>query len=111
KPRPSFSIPGSWVNIDGRLGVVAVAGSGMSYQQATGYTRQAVYPDILCGSFHEGAKNFKKGEEVARRVVVFFLELSPKKTSTLAKAVKLDESQKVLRLKLPEGGEAAVPLL
>ena len=110
-PRPAFSIPGSWANVDGCLGVVAVAGSGMSYQQATKYTRQAVYPDMLCGSFRDGAKNFQKGEEVAHRVTVFFLELSPKKTAALAKTVKLDESQSVLRLKLPEGGEAAVPLL
>jgi hypothetical protein len=110
-PRPAFSIPGSWANVDGRLGIVAVAGSGMSYQPAAKYTRQAVYQDILCGSFREGAKKFNKGDEVAHRVTILFLELSPKETSALAKTVKMDESQKVLRLKLPEGGEATVPLL
>ena len=36
-PRPPMSIPGSWANIDGRLGVIMVAGSGMSYNQARNY--------------------------------------------------------------------------
>jgi hypothetical protein len=37
KSRPPMPIPGSWANVDGRLGVIMVAGSGMSYNQARKY--------------------------------------------------------------------------
>jgi hypothetical protein len=36
-PQKPLPLSGSWANVDGRLGVVIVAGSGLSYHQATGY--------------------------------------------------------------------------
>jgi hypothetical protein len=109
-----FALPGSWANVDGRLGVVMAVGSGLSYQQAAGYDpHTAVCPDILYGSFSDHTHHFKAGEQVAHRVVLFFVEVTPKTTSTLSRSFSIAEqpSAQVLRFKLPEGGQAEVPLL
>ena len=109
KPQKPFAIPGKWANVDGRLGMVTVMGSGMTYAQATEYNQQAVYADILYGSFSDRRKTFKAGDEVAHRILVFFTEITPEETSALAKSMKIEG--RVLRLTLPEGGEAEVDLL
>jgi hypothetical protein len=109
KPQQTVTLPGSWVNVDGRLGVVVAAGSGLAYDQATKYNPQGVYADVLYGSFSATAKQFKAGDEVAHRVVVFFAEVSPEETAALSQSVKIDGG--VLRLTLPEGGEGEVSLL
>jgi hypothetical protein len=103
-----------WANVDGGLGVVMVAGSGPSYHQAAGYDpHTAVCPDILDGSFSDRPQHFKTGEPFAHRIVLFFVEVTPKKTSTLSQSFSIAEKSgtPVLRFKLPEGGEAKVPLL
>ena len=113
-PQKPLALPGSWANVDGRLGVVMAAGSGLSYHQAAGYDpHTAVCPDILYGSFSDRPQHFKAGEQVAHRVVLFFVEVTPKTTSTLSRSFTIAEKSgaQVLRFKLPEGGEAAVPLL
>ncbi len=106
-------IPGSWANVDGRLGVVVVAGSGLTYGQSSGYDRNtAVCADVLYGSFAEGPKHFQAGDPVARRILLFFAEVTPRQTAALARAVRVEEKSghATLRFKLPEGGQAEVPL-
>jgi hypothetical protein len=112
-PRGPVAVPGSWANVDGRLGIVAVTGSGITYAQASGYSPGiSVCADILYGSFSDEPRTFKKGEQVAHRTAIFYLEVSPEKTAALARAravIKADGGN-VLRLRLPEGGVAKVPL-
>jgi hypothetical protein len=112
--QPAVALPGSWANVDGRLGIVAVLGSGMSYQQSKGYDpHTAVCADVLYGSFRKGSQHFKAGEEVARRVVLVFVEVTPKRTAALSQSFKITEKNgtKLLQVKLPEGSRAEVPLL
>jgi hypothetical protein len=114
QPQPAVALPGNWANVDGRLGVVMAAGSGLSYEQASAYDpHSAVCADILYGSFRDQQQRFKAGDQVARRIVVFFTEVTPKKTAALAASVKVEEGpqSRVLHFKLPEGGRADVPLL
>ena len=108
KPQKPAMIPGSWVNVDGRLGAVMVTGSGLNYTQASEYNGQAVYADVLYGSYSDQPRSFKAGDEVAHRVMIFFTEVSPDETESLAKSAKIEGS--ILRITLPEGGEAEVPL-
>ena len=90
------------------------AGSGLGYHQATGYDpHTAVCPDILYGSFSDHPQHFKAGAQIAQRIVLFFVEVTPKTTSTLSRSFSIAEKSgtRMLRLKLPEGGQAEVPLL
>jgi hypothetical protein len=113
QPQPAVALPGPWANVDGRLGVVVAAGSGLSYRQASGYDpHTAVCADVLYGSFLDRPRQFKAGEHVARRIVLFFAEITAKKTAALAQAVRIQATPgQVLQFKLPEGGQAEVPLL
>jgi hypothetical protein len=107
------ALPGSWANVDGRLGVVMVAGSGLSYSQAVMYDPgMAVYPDILYGSFSHRPRSLRAGSEVALRIVLFFVEVTPEETSAISQSVRIEDgtSGRALRFRLPEGGEAEVPL-
>ncbi len=101
-------IPGRWANVDGRLGVVMALGSGLAYQDVARYNRDGAREDFLYGSFSDERKEFKAGEQVARRVVVFFVETSPEETARLAEKVRIEG--RVLRLTLPEGREYQVGL-
>lgn len=109
KPLPVQAVSGTWANVDGRLGMVAVAGSGLAYEQATKYNGQGVYADVLYASFSDALRSFKAGEEVARRVVVLAVEITPEETAALCGSARVDG--KVLRFALPEGGDAEVALL
>jgi hypothetical protein len=114
KPQPQAALPGSWANVDRRLGIVMAAGSGLSYHQATGYDpHTAVCADVLYGSFSDRSQHFKSGDQVAHRIVVFFVEVTPRKTAALSKSVHLEDTvaPPVLRFKVPEGGRVEVPLL
>lgn len=113
-PGTPMPIPGSWANVDGRLGVIAVAGSGMSYNQANGYARGiSVREDILYSSFSNQPKAYKTGDAVAHRIALFFVEVTPKQTAALAQTVKIENqpSGRILRFKTPEGATAEIPLL
>lgn len=106
-------ILGNWANVDGRLGLVMLAGSGIAYQQATRYTRgMAVCSDILYGSFSNKHRSLKAGEEAAHRVAVLFVEVSPEQTAALAKDCRIETGPQgsVLRFKQPDGKETQVPL-
>ena len=109
KPQQAVAIPGLWANVDGRLGIVAVKGSGIAYAQANAYNPQGVHADILFGSFANEPRTFQAGSEVARRVVVVFTEVTPQQTEALSRSSSIDG--KVLRLILPEGAEAEIALL
>lgn len=113
KPRELYVLPGSWANVDGRLGVVVAAGSGLAYNQAAEYNAQGVHADVLYGSFSGTPRSFKAGDEVARRVVVYFVEVTPDETSALSQSVKIEDTPggQVLRFRLPEGAQGEVPLL
>ena len=107
-------ISGTWANIDGRLGVVMLAGSGIAYQQGSGYSPGiSVCSDILYGSFSNSPRTFKAGEEVAHRVAVFFVEVPAEQTPALAKDCHIETKPEVsvLHFKQPNGQQAEVPLL
>ena len=114
KPQQTFSLSGSWVNVDDRLGAVAVAGSGLAYTQASQYSPGiAVYTDMLYGSYCDRARRFKSGQTIAHRIVVFFVEVTPKETSVLAQACRIEKrtAGSVLLFKQPSGENIELPLL
>ena len=113
-PRPSMPIPGSWANVDGRLGVVMVAGSGMYYNQATNYAPGiSVRADILYSSFSNRPRSYKAGGEVAHRIALFFVEVTLAQTAALAQSIKIENlpPHPTLRFQTPEGAEVKIPLL
>ena len=114
KPREPVALPASWANVDSRLGVVMIAGAGMTYAQAAAYSPGiSVRSDILYGSFSNDIRQFKAGEEVAHRVVIFSVEVTPQETSALAQSCRIETKRggQVLRFKEAGGKEVEVPLL
>lgn len=113
KPQKPVALSGSWANVDGRLGVVMMDGAGMTYDQASKYSSLAVYTDILYGSYSDQARQFKTGDEVAHRVGVFFVEVTPRETASLAKSCRIETTPagQVLHFKQPEGKVVDLPLL
>ena len=114
KRQPAVGLPGSWANVDGRLGIVVVNGSGLTYVQASGYSRGiSVCTDILYGSYSNHPRRFEAGDEVAHRVEIFFTEVTPRETSKLAKSCKVETTPngQVLHFKQPDGNVSGVPLL
>jgi hypothetical protein len=113
-PRPPVALWGSWGNVGGRLGVVMMAGAGMAYAQASGYSPGiSVCADVLYGSYSDHPKEFKTGEEVAHRVAVLFAEVAPKDMPALARSCRIETKPggaQVLHFKQPGGGDAQVPL-
>ncbi|HZV36912.1 MAG TPA: hypothetical protein VFB72_20215 [Verrucomicrobiae bacterium] len=114
KPQPALAISGAWANVDGRLGLIMVAGGNLSYNQAKSYARGiSIYEDVLYGSYSTQPKQFKAGDEVAHHVAIVLLETSPKETAALAKSFKLEDrpAGKVLRFKPPGSREIELRLL
>lgn len=110
KPSGPGAIEGNWVNIDGRLGMVVVQGAGISYRPATAVTPGiSVKTDLLYGSFHDGKQTFKRGQEVGRRIVVCYVNVTPKEAARLARSCKVDGGR--LHVALGGGGAADIPLL
>jgi hypothetical protein len=113
KHEPPVALPGSWANVDDRLGIVALNGSGMAYAQASGYSRGiSVRTDILYGSYSNHPHRFDTGDNVAHRVAVFFVEVTPKETTSLAKSCRVETTLngQVLHFKQPDGRISEVPL-
>ena len=113
KPQKSVALKGSWANVDGRIGMVVVQGSGMTYAPASKYSPGiAVYSDILYGSYSDHARQFKAGDEVANRIVILFVEVTPEQTSALAKSCKIETTPggRVLHFRQPDGKDTEVPL-
>ena len=113
KPQKPVALSGSWANVDGRLGVVLLAGAGMAYGQASKYSPLAVYTDTFYGSYSNHPRQFKAGDEVAHRVGIFFVETTPGETAKLAKACRIETTPggQVLHFKQPGGKDAEVPLI
>ena len=113
EPKPVLHLAGSWANIDGRLGVVSVTGSGLSYVQGSGYLPGiSVCADILYGSYSDRQRQFNKNQVVARRIAIFFVEVTPQETSRLAKSWSLEEKHgtQILRFKQPNGEDARITI-
>lgn len=113
KPQKPVVLPGSWANVDGRLGVVMAEGAGMAYAQASGYSRgSSVYTDVLYGSYSDRPRPFKAGDDVAHRVVIFFTEITPQETSKLAQSCRIETTPagQVLHFTQPDGKSGEVPL-
>jgi hypothetical protein len=112
-PKHQATLAGSWVNADGRLGMVTLAGAGMSYAQASGYSPGiSVRSDILYGSFSDRSRQFKAGDEVAHRIAVLFVEVTAAETSALARGcrIELEAGGPMLHFKQPSGQDAQVAL-
>lgn len=112
-PQHQANLSGSWVNVDGRIGAVILKGSGIAYAQASDYSRGlSVYTDILYGSRSDQTRQFKAGKEVARRVAVCFVEVTPNETLALSQSCKHHTSHggEVLHIKQPDGRNAEVQL-
>jgi hypothetical protein len=99
---------GNWINIDGRLGVVAFSGSGIAYKDVANYNRDGAREDYLYCSFSDSAREFKAGSEVTRRVAVLYLEIDSKETARLDEHISIEG--KMLSVPLPEGGVYRVSL-
>lgn len=113
KPQAPIALTGSWANVDGRLGVIMLNGSGIAYVEASGYSRGiSVRTDILYGSYSDQPRRYKSGDEMARRVGIFYVEVTPAETASLAKScgVETTPNGQVLHFKQPHGKAAEVPL-
>lgn len=107
------TISGSWANVDGRLGIVVLSGSGMAYVQASGYSPGiCVCADTLYGSYSDRPRRFKAGDEVAHRLAICFVEVSPKETSKLAKSCRIENTStdSILYFKEPDGTDIEIAL-
>jgi hypothetical protein len=114
KPRQTVALSGSWVDVDGRLGMVTLAGQGIRYAQASGYSPGiSVCADVLYGSCLDQPRKFQAAEEVARRVAVFVVEAGARETSAVAQSCRIEKERggKVLHFNPPEGKGTVVPLL
>lgn len=102
----TIRIPGRWANVDGRLGVIAASGSGLAYRDVPKYNRNGAREDFLYGSFSSEPRDYKAGDLVAQRAVVFLTETSPEETAALADKVRIEKRADGTRLsvELPEGG-------
>lgn len=112
-PKPVSRLTGPWTNVDGRLGVVSVAGSGLSYLQGSGYLPGiSVCADILYGSYSDRPMQFKQGQIIARRLAIFFVEVTPRETSRLAKLASLEEKQgsQILHFKQPDSTDSQISI-
>ncbi|MBO0863263.1 MAG: hypothetical protein J2P21_33180, partial [Chloracidobacterium sp.] len=112
-PKPPMAIQGRWINVDGRLGVVSIAGSGLSYAQGSGYLPGiSVCADKLYGSYFDRPRQFRAGDVVARRLAVFLVEVTPQRMSRLTESYRIDEQDGVqmLRFKQPDGKDCKVQI-
>lgn len=111
KPQAIKKIAGNWGNVDGRLGMVSLAGSGMAYVQANRYSGgMSVYTDVLYGSYGARRKHYKAGEQIVRRVVVLYVEVSTAETAKLAKKCEIRNGN-VLHVAEPGGKAADIALM
>ncbi len=113
KPQPPVAVSGSWANVDSRLGIAMLSGSGLEYVQASKYGAMSIHSDLLYGSFTNRSVEFKAGEHVASRITILSVEVTPEETAALSKNAKIEEAEghRTLHFKLPEGGDVKIPLL
>ena len=101
----TIRIPGRWANVDGRLGIVVLSGSGMAYRDVGKYNRNGAREDFLFGSLSVEPREYKAGDVIARRAVLVLTETSPEETAALAEKARLDggTGRLHIRIELPEG--------
>jgi hypothetical protein len=86
-----------------------MAGAGMADAQGSGYSPGiSVCADFHYGSYSDQPKDFKTGQEVARRVAVVFVEVAPNEMSALARSCRIEVKPggQVLHFKQPGGSIA-----
>jgi hypothetical protein len=91
-PQPPAKLP-SWADVDGRVGIVMLSGAGVTYAQSSTYTRgMSVRADILYGSYSDTARQYKTGDEVAHRIIVFAMESTSEETAALAHSCGIESN-------------------
>ena len=113
-PRTPVQISGSWVNVDGRLGVAVVGSPSIAYVQAKGYTRGiSICSDILYGSFSDRPRRFHPGDEVAHRLAIFVVEVTPDQTKAMANSCTIETkgAEQVLYFNTPGATRTEIKLL
>lgn len=113
KTQPPKTITGNWANVDGRLGMIVIAGSGASYVQGSGYLPGiGVCADTLYGSYHTQSRKFKAGDEVARRAAIFVVETSAKETAAIANSCVVQPAAggEKLNFRTPDGQKVELTL-
>lgn len=114
RQRDTVPVSGSWANVDGRMGVIAIAGAGIAYKQAGGYSPGiSVCTDVLYGSYSDQVRHFKAGDKVARRLALFVVEVTPQETAAIARSCKVEgtATAPVLHFTDADGAQTTVPLL
>lgn len=96
----TIAIPGEWANVDGRLGVIAPSG-GLVYLDVPKYNRNGAREDFLYGSYSSQPREFRAGETVAARALLFLTETGPQETAAMVSKVRWDG--RTLSVELPEG--------
>lgn len=102
----TIHIAGKWANVDGRLGVISLAGSGLVYRDVPKYNRNGAREDFLYGSFSDEPREYRAGDVVARRALVFLTETSPGETAALAQSLRIEERDGRLRIHLELQGDS-----
>lgn len=113
KPQKSIALRGSWGNVDGRLAVVAAFGHSLACVPGTGYAPGiSVCADILYAEYSDHERQFKKGDEVANRIVLFCTEITPEETAELKESFVISgpPGGQILSFKPPHGSKEEVPL-
>ena len=113
-PQPLVQISGSWVNVDGQLGMAVVGKPSIAYVQAKGYTPGiSICSDILYGSFSDQPRHFHSGDEVAHRLAIFAVEVTPDQTKALANSCEIETTgaEQVLHFKAPGATRTEIKLL
>lgn len=84
-------IDGSWVNVDGRLGLILVAGAAISYLDTSRYSN-GIIRDTLCGSMPELPKDgqsFNAGATVVAHVAIVLAGADHSETEGVAASARL----------------------
>ena len=106
------ALPGSWVNIDGRLGLVTARGSSLLYRAAGKPNRPGAREDILIGAHRSGPRSFAKGGVVADRAGLLLPDASPEETGKIATTLRVERGKggTTLRFTGPDGRRHALAL-
>jgi hypothetical protein len=112
-PKPSMAIAGRWVNIDSRLAVVTIAGSGLLLAPSSGYLPGiSVCCDTLYGSYSDRPRQFKAGEVIVHRMAVALVEVTPQETSRIVQSCRIEGpgGSQFLTFKQPDGQDCRAPI-
>lgn len=80
------SIPGNWVNIDNKLGMIVSGGQGITFGERE--LKNSVYLAKLYGSYSTASRGFNNGDIVASRMAVIYSNVSNTTMSSLNSDLK-----------------------